>query len=175
MIDGSKSEVANFFWQGAEGKICYHMAKWDMYMTGINFFKSKTKGASQFWQGLHKRVVNIVRNGEGTLFWKDTWMGEDKDVLVADCFDGDNGWSLVFLWLLYNRKTIDHIFLLLPVGELCLELWTPRLVEDIFSINDVIKVFTCCLRTTTLIGRGTNETTFLTTSFFSNNIAAEQE
>lgn len=90
---------ANFFWQGAEGKICYHMAKWDMvtrpkdqgglgiintrlmnecllvkwiwrivqgsedmwykiikakYMTGINFFKSKTKGASQFWQGLHK-------------------------------------------------------------------------------------------------------------------------
>jgi hypothetical protein len=27
---------------------------------------------------------------------------------------------------------------------------------------------------TTLIGRGTNETTFLTTSFFSNNIAAVQ-
>jgi hypothetical protein len=52
-------------------------------------------------------VVNIVRNGEGTLFWKDTWMGEvplsikypnlyeickDEDVLVVDCFDGDNGW-----------------------------------------------------------------------------------
>ncbi|KAL5662775.1 hypothetical protein ACJX0J_029900 [Zea mays] len=44
MIDG---EVSNFFWQGAEKKNSFHMAKWDMYMPEGNFFISKNRGASQ--------------------------------------------------------------------------------------------------------------------------------
>ncbi|KAL5683696.1 hypothetical protein ACJX0J_010081, partial [Zea mays] len=88
----------------------------------LNGFKGL--GASQIWQGLHK----------------DTWMGEDEDVLVVDCFDGDNGWIMGFHMgeIQVGKVTIDHIFFLLPVGELCLELRTPRLVEDIFSIDDVM-------------------------------------
>jgi hypothetical protein len=153
---------SNFFWQGAEKKNSFHMAKWDMvtrpkdqgglgvadtslmnecllvkwiwkitqgsddiwfklikakYMPEGNFFISKNRGASQFWQGLHKvkhlfkwGAVNTVNNGEGTFFWKDTWLGEvpleikyprffdickDKDVLVNECYDEED-WSMEF-------------------------------------------------------------------------------
>jgi hypothetical protein len=72
-----------------------------------NFFLSKNKGVSQFWQGLHQvkhlfqwGAMNKIKNGEGTLFWKDIWMGKvpikikyprffdicrDKDVPVSEC------------------------------------------------------------------------------------------
>jgi hypothetical protein len=44
---------------------------------------SSDRGVSQFWKGLHKvkhlfkwGAINKVMNGEGTLFWKDTWLGD---------------------------------------------------------------------------------------------------
>jgi hypothetical protein len=50
-------------------------------MEGVNFFSSKTKGSSQFWQGLHK-VKHLFKwgatfeigNGNNCLFWQDCWL-----------------------------------------------------------------------------------------------------
>jgi hypothetical protein len=51
------------------------------YMNGVNFFSSKCKGASQFWQGLHKvkhlfkwGAIFKVGNGKNYRFWQDSWL-----------------------------------------------------------------------------------------------------
>lgn len=101
---------STFLWQGAEDKFSYHMAKFEMvcrpkdqgglkifqepdelwfrivkdkYMDEGGFFESKSKGVSQFWQGLHKvkhlfkwGAVFQVRNGKQCKFWKDCWAQE---------------------------------------------------------------------------------------------------
>ena len=75
------------------------------YMPDGNFFNSKSKGTSQFWQGLHKvkhlfKWGALHKVGDGFLiaFWGDVWLGpsplktqfpdlfnycEDPTVLVA--------------------------------------------------------------------------------------------
>jgi hypothetical protein len=52
------------------------------YMQDGNFFNSKCRGASQFWQGLHKvkhlfkwGAEHRVRSGGQTFFWEDVWLG----------------------------------------------------------------------------------------------------
>jgi len=53
------------------------------YMNGVNFFFSKSKGASQFWQGLH-RVKHLfkcggtfkVGNDKNCRFWQDSWLND---------------------------------------------------------------------------------------------------
>ena len=49
------------------------------YMNRVNFFSSKCKGASQFWQGLHKvkhlfkwGAIFKVGNGKNCRFWQDS-------------------------------------------------------------------------------------------------------
>lgn len=53
------------------------------YMPDGDFFKSKSVGASQFWQGLHKikhlfkwGAIHRVGNGAKTSFWNDVWLGD---------------------------------------------------------------------------------------------------
>lgn len=82
-----------------------------------NFFNSKSKGASQFWQGLQKvkhlfkwGALHKVGDGSLTAFWGDVWLGqsplktqfpdlfsicEDPVVLVADCWDHGE-WTVNF-------------------------------------------------------------------------------
>ena len=53
----------------------------DKYLKNANFFASKAKGSSQFWQGLH-RVKHLFKwgatftigNGKNCLFWQDSWI-----------------------------------------------------------------------------------------------------
>jgi hypothetical protein len=52
------------------------------YMQDGNFFNSKCRGASQFWQGLHKvkhlfkwGAEHRVRSRGQTFFWEDVWLG----------------------------------------------------------------------------------------------------
>lgn len=52
-------------------------------MRGKNFFLSKNRGGSQFWQGLHtvkewfeRGKGNIVQDGKHTRLWKDVWLDE---------------------------------------------------------------------------------------------------
>jgi hypothetical protein len=66
--------------QGSEG-LWYKTIK-TKYMHGDSFWRSKRKGVSQFWKGLHKikhlfkwRAINKVNNGEGSFFWTDVWKG----------------------------------------------------------------------------------------------------
>lgn len=57
------------------------------YMPEDNFFLSKTKGVSEFWQGLHKvkhlfhwGTIHIVRNGKGPCFRRtSSWKGAPID------------------------------------------------------------------------------------------------
>lgn len=69
-----RSALARLLLGGTEDKFRYHMASgfgksdalWfrllkAKYMDGVNFFSSKTKGSSQFWQRLHK--VKHLSNG----------------------------------------------------------------------------------------------------------------
>ena len=53
------------------------------YMPDGNFFNSKYKGTSQFWQGLHKvkhlfkwGALYKVGDGSLTAFWDDVWLGQ---------------------------------------------------------------------------------------------------
>ena len=87
------------------------------YMSDGNFFNSKYKGTSQFWQGLHKvkhlfKWGTMYTVGDGSLisFWGGIWLGqfplkslflelfricEDPTVLVSDCFTNDE-WCVNF-------------------------------------------------------------------------------
>ena len=87
------------------------------YMQDGNFFKSKCKGTSQFWQGLHKvkhlfkwGATHKVGDGSLTSFWGDTWLGqtplkiqfpelfgigEDPTVSVVDCLENGE-WRVNF-------------------------------------------------------------------------------
>jgi hypothetical protein len=87
------------------------------YLGDGGFFDSKTKGVSQFWQGLHrvKHLFNWgatfqVRNGKHCKFWKDCWakdvplcishenlykMVRNPSCCVSDCWDED-GWDMDF-------------------------------------------------------------------------------
>jgi hypothetical protein len=82
-----------------------------------NFFKSKIRGTSQFWQGLHKvkhlfkwGAVFRAKKGDNIRFWEDAWAGrvplkiqypdlykicDDQDALVSDCFD-EGDWEIGF-------------------------------------------------------------------------------
>src|SRR6185312_6695268 len=84
-------------------------------MPGGNFFDSKSRGSSQFWQGLHKikhlfkwGAIHKVRDGKKTSFWRDVWCGEvplktqfpelfkicrDPTAWVCECWDVD-GWNI---------------------------------------------------------------------------------
>jgi len=51
------------------------------YMSNSNFFSSKSRGSSQFWQGLHKvkslfkwGAIFSIGNGKNCLFWHDCWL-----------------------------------------------------------------------------------------------------
>jgi len=90
-----------------------------------NFFNSKYKGTSQFWQGLHKvkhlfkwGALYKVGDGSLTAFWDDVWLGqsplktqfpnlfsicEDPTVTVADCWD-HGAWSVNFRRSLSSRE-----------------------------------------------------------------------
>ena len=86
-------------------------------MPNGNFFNSKCKGTSQFWQGLHKvkhlfkwGAIHKVGDGSLTSFWSDVWLGQsplkiqfsdlfricaDPSAMVANCY-ADNGWIINF-------------------------------------------------------------------------------
>jgi hypothetical protein len=87
------------------------------YLNGCNFFTSKSKGSSQFWQGLHKvkhlfkwGAMFKVRNGATCSFWQDSWvqdvplkiaygnlykMAREPLCSVRDCWDEDD-WFVDF-------------------------------------------------------------------------------
>ena len=53
------------------------------YMPSGNFFCSKVRGSSQFWQGIHKvkhlfkwGAIHKVGNGLNTFFWSDIWLND---------------------------------------------------------------------------------------------------
>jgi hypothetical protein len=97
------------------------------YMPNGNFFQSKTRGASQFWQGLHKvkhlfkwGAVYKVHNGEKISFWEDVWLGdvplkiqfptlfsfcEYHLVSVADSYD-EGEWSIDLRRVLMDKRRI---------------------------------------------------------------------
>ena len=97
------------------------------YMSDGNFFSSKCKGTSQFWQGLHKvkhlfkwGAMHKVGDGSLTFFWGDTWLGqlplktlfpelfrlcEDPTVLVSDCF-ANSDWCVNFWRSLTPRENV---------------------------------------------------------------------
>jgi hypothetical protein len=102
--------IVKWIWKLCQGsdELWYKLLQ-AKYMHRNNFFLSKNKGVSQFWQGLHQvkhlfqwGAMNKIKNGEGTLFWKDIWMGKvpiklkyprffdicrDKDVPVSECYE----------------------------------------------------------------------------------------
>jgi hypothetical protein len=55
--------LVKWIWRIVQGSkdMWYKIIK-DKYMTWINFFKSKTKGSSQFWQGSHE-VKHLLQWG----------------------------------------------------------------------------------------------------------------
>lgn len=81
-------------------------------MEDCNFFTSKTKGVSQFWQGLHKvkhlfkwGVSFKIGNGNNCRFWQDCWlhnvplkisyenlykMARDQEASVASYWEEDD-------------------------------------------------------------------------------------
>lgn len=87
------------------------------YLDGCSFFASKSKGGSQFWQGLHKvkhlfkwGALFSIGNGLNCRFWQDCWlhsvplkisyemlykMARDSECYVADCWTGEN-WFVEF-------------------------------------------------------------------------------
>jgi len=95
------------------------------YMPDGNFFNSKCKGTSQFWQGLHKvkhlfkwGAIHKVGDGSLTSFRSDVWFGQsplkiqfsdlfrictDPSAMVADCY-ADIGW----LWTDPSAMVVDY-------------------------------------------------------------------
>jgi hypothetical protein len=85
------------------------------YMADNNFFNSKVRGTSQFWQGLHevkhlfkRGVVYKAKKGDKIHFLEDVWVGniplklqfsdlynicDDKEALVMDYW-GEEGWEI---------------------------------------------------------------------------------
>lgn len=97
------------------------------------FFDSKTKGASQFWQGLQK-VKHLfkwgatfkTRNGKHRKFWEDCWANEVPLCIshenlyrmvryphcsVADCWEEDE-WDMEFRRALSVQEHNDWLELL---------------------------------------------------------------
>lgn len=81
-------------------------------MDGVNFFSSKTKGASQFWQGLHKvkhlfkwGVTLTVGDGRNCRFWQDSWLYEVP--LKIHCED-------LFKWL----EILNALFLIAGLNRI---------------------------------------------------------
>ena len=106
------------------------------------FFKSKTKGVSQFWQTLHK-VKNLfkwgavfkVRNENHCNFWEDCWTGEvpvavshahlfrmvrDPGCSVSDCWD-EGEWVMDFRRSLTTEEYNNWVDLTNSLRGFCLE------------------------------------------------------
>ena len=76
--------LTNWIWKimkGSEETWCKLLQA--KYMLGGDFFKSKSMGTSQFWQGLHKikhlfkwGAIHKVENGAKTSLWNDVWIGD---------------------------------------------------------------------------------------------------
>jgi len=103
------------------------------YMRHKSFFNSKSRGASQFWQGLHKvkhlfkwGAIHKVRDGSQTFFWLDTWLGDsplkiqyptlysisrDPNAMVADIYYGGE-WTIDFRRSLSSTEALEHDHLL---------------------------------------------------------------
>ena len=114
--------LVKWIWKIAKGgnEIWYKLLE-AKYMLDRNFFNSKCKGTSQFWQGLHKvkhlfkwGAFHKVGDGSLTSFWSDIWLGqsplkvqfpnifricEDPTAMVADCC-ADIGWLINFRQIL---------------------------------------------------------------------------
>ncbi|CAN6285209.1 unnamed protein product [Urochloa humidicola] len=125
-----------------------------------NFFTSKVKGTSQFWQGLHKvkhlfkwGAIHKVKNGSKTFFWEDVWIGdsllklqfpslfcicEDSKVLVQDCFF-DDSWSINFRRTLTEQEGACWEQLLQLLQEIHLE---EDVDDDVSWALDSSKSFT---------------------------------
>ena len=104
------------------------------YMQNGSFFSSSPRGASQFWQSLHKvkhlfkwGAIFQVKDGANTMFWEDTWKGDtpikiqfpdlykmcaNPRASVADCWDGEN-WIIPFRRSLTTTEKDDLDKLLL--------------------------------------------------------------
>jgi hypothetical protein len=120
------------------------------YMPNGNFFQSKTRGASQFWQGLHKvkhlfkwGAVYKVHNGEKISFWEDVWLGdvplkiqfptlfsfcEDHLVSVADSYD-EGEWSIDLRRALTTEEAGQKASLLDLLNQVFIEETLPDEVE----------------------------------------------
>jgi hypothetical protein len=130
------------------------------YMPEGNFFKSKTRGTSQFGQWLHKvkhlfkwGATYNAKKGDKIMFWEDVWLGntplklqfpslynfsKDPEALVEDYYDS-NGWDINFRRTLTVEEAEQRSALFEKLQEVCLE---PSASDEVNWALDKSKSFT---------------------------------
>jgi len=113
-------------------------------------FKSNSRGASQFWQGLHKvkhlfkwGAIHKVKDGAQTFFWLDTWLGDsplkvqyptlfsmcrDPNAMVADLYSSED-WNIEFRGSLSSNEAMELNNLLSLLHDVHLDTSTNDIIE----------------------------------------------